>query len=60
VHGIIRSWILGPETWDFVGPEYFGKFEMEGTEPYTVMVSNGHLGRLFYARFEELVEGSGH
>lgn len=47
----------GPDTWDLVSPEYFGKFEIEDTGVYYSTRNERYLGHLFYARFPELIDG---
>ncbi|OIW33342.1 hypothetical protein CONLIGDRAFT_171939 [Coniochaeta ligniaria NRRL 30616] len=56
---MVKFVVQGPESWDLVGPGYFGKFGMDGTEAYTRTTGHRYLGQLFYAKFAELVEELG-
>lgn len=47
----------GPDTWDLISPEYFGKFEIKETWVYEHIEDDHYLGHQFYARFPELIDG---
>lgn len=52
--------VTGEESWDLVGSDYFGKFELDyTTRTYNLIVNKRYLGHRFYAKCEELIEGLG-